>query len=166
MPRVYVKKARKDYPEVGVEKGQTYYSWWSRPGGRGRGILHRSATYPKPWELTSSPFLQEQYRLDYDIGEFSVDSEEDLESTIEDFKSRIEDLRDQAQESLDNMPDELRDTSSSGELLQERVDYCEEWISNLEGVEIPEREDEQTDDDWATALDVFADEVQQCVYPG
>ena len=63
MPRVYTVRANKDYPDQNIEKGQTYFKWKTRPGGRGTGIVHRSPTYPKPWQLTSSPFLQELYLI-------------------------------------------------------------------------------------------------------
>jgi len=49
MPKIVSSVARKDYPAEGIRKGQTYYSW--KPY---RGATQRSATYPRPSQLTNS----------------------------------------------------------------------------------------------------------------
>lgn len=126
MPKVHtVQKARKDHPPD-IKKGDTYYHWKFRYGG-----LWRSKTYPKPWQLTQSPFLQQLYQLQ----EYQFDPE-DLEASRDDLVNQIQELLDECQESLDNMPKHLQDSSSSGELLQERIDGLESWISDLENVDL------------------------------
>ena len=47
MPKVYTRKAGKDYPEFGIRKGQTYYAWsFYRQKER------KSLVRPKPSQLT------------------------------------------------------------------------------------------------------------------
>ena len=50
MPRVYtVNAARKDYPDDGISKGDTYYYWKFNYGSK-----VKSKTYPKRSQLTRS----------------------------------------------------------------------------------------------------------------
>lgn len=153
MPRVHKQVARKDYEREGIKKGDVYYKWTLRPGGFGKGTLYRSTTPPKPWQLTSSPFLQELYML-----EDRVSNLEDL-SDIEELISEIRSLGEEEESKLYNMPDSLQ-SSPTGELLQERYDACEEWASELESIEIPE--DDASEEYREAALD----EARNCLYPG
>lgn len=123
-----VKAARKDYPEAGIKKGDSYW-WWKFNFSR---VTHRSKTPPTRAQLTQSAFLSELYYLE-DSFEFDT---EDLAGSRDDLISQIEELRDQCQDSLDNMPDHLQDTSDSAMLLQERIDALESWISDLENVDV------------------------------
>lgn len=121
MPRVhYVKKARKDNPVA--QKGEPYYWWKFRYGGK-----RYSKTYPKASQLTQSDFL----RWLYDWQEQTIDTWDALQDMIEEFTER----REECEESLENMPDSLRESSASGELLQLRVDMLEEWVGELEGLD-------------------------------
>lgn len=167
MPRVHtVKKARKNYPNEGIQKGDTYYWWEFRYGG-----LHRSKTYPKPAQLTQSPFLQEYYSIQEDLEGLSADSAEDLKTQVEEIVSRLENLRDEAQGSLDNMPEGLQQ-GDTGQLLQERVDGLDGWASDLEGVDLdfefdeeePEQEEGESEDEFQTRLEEWQtkkDEAEQ-----
>lgn len=180
MPRVHTQKARKDYPAQGIKKGDTYYKWTTRPGGRGRGILHRSATYPKPWELTSSEFLQRQYQLEHRIGNLGI--EEFTTDTLEEIASEIRELGEEQEEKLQNMPESLQ-YAPSGEMLQERADNCSSWADELEQIEVeddpgeePEEDDYTDDDEYDLAHDAWTEatetrqsqleEAQACMYPG
>lgn len=148
MPRVYAVKARKDYPDQGIRRGDTYYKWRTRPGGRGSGITHRSATYPKPWQLTRSPFLQQLYLIQDEIANLETGEPGDgsLESEVLNLAQRLRELGEQCQESLDNMPDVLRETSESGLLLQERIDACEQAADDLEAAVSDLNSDSDQDD--------------------
>lgn len=159
MPRVHSQKAAKDYPNEGIRKGDVYYKWSLRPGGRGRGMLYRSKEYPKPWQLTSSPFLQQQYQIEHAIGE--VDSAEDAKELVE----QIRELGEEAQGSLDNMPESLQ-YSPTGELLEERANACEEWASELESaIDDYENVDEEEDED-GEELESRLEDIRECTYPG
>ncbi len=127
-----VKKARKARKEYGIKKGDTYYWWKFRFGG-----IHYSKTYPKPSQLTQSAFLGTLYSIQENLS-FGRD---DFEASVQNLISEIEQLRDECQDSLDNMPEHLQDTSSSGELLTERIDALESWAGDLEGVDLDIDED-------------------------
>ena len=128
MPRVTkVKSARKDYPP-NIKKGDTYYWWKFR-----RMPKQRSLTRPKPWQLTTSPFLQWLYRFEHDL-ELDTSSLDGLKGSVQDMIEEIETARDEVQESYENMPEQLRDTSDSGMLLEERLDALNEWLDNLQEI--------------------------------
>ena len=123
MPRVhFVKKARKDHPG-GIKKGDSYYHWKFRYSS-----IRRSKARPRPSQLTQSAFLGQWYEV-----------QEEIEATSESIEVAIEtaeELLETCQESLDNMPYHLQDSSSSGELLQERIDGLEDWLSEAQGVDL------------------------------
>ena len=127
MPRVhFVRKARKDNPAV--KKGESYYWWKFRFGSK-----IRSKTRPPRWKLTRSSFLSTLWQLEDSI------PNEMTEEEIESFISELEILKEECEGSLDNMPEQLRDTSESGYLLQERVDGLENWIAELESIDFDHR---------------------------
>lgn len=132
MPRVTkVERAAKDYPESGIAKGDTYYHWKFRYGG-----LRRSKTYPKPSQLTQSDFLGQVYDLADRLSGLSVDmGVEEIKSEVEAIIEEIRALGEEQASKRDNMPYQLQD-SGSGETLQNRADACEEWASNLEGIDL------------------------------
>jgi len=131
MTRVhFVKKARKDYPAVGIKRGESYYWWKFRFGP-----LVRSKTQPRQSQLTQSEFLSTVYGVQEDLEDLDAQNfEEDLEEARDDAVSRLEELRDETQEKHDNMPDQLQD-SETGELLQSRVDDVDSMINDLQGVD-------------------------------
>ena len=93
MPHVHhVEKAQKDHP--GVKKGEPYYWWSFRFGGK-----HFSTSYPRPSQLTQSEYLSTA------LG---------LQEQIEDMEIRDDNLEDVAGE-LRGVADELR---TLGSLLQ------------------------------------------------
>lgn len=194
MPKVHTLKANKDYPNEGIKKGQTYYKWSLRPGGRGQGRTYRSATYPKPQQLTSSDFWISVYDISDSISAIELskpDASEapadwqarvidDVRSQIEGICSDIESLRDETQGKLDNMPEGLQ-SGPNGELLQSRVDELESWAQELESAadnppELEERDpddedderdaDEINDENEALLRDWLESEVQGCTYGG
>ncbi len=170
MPRVYTQKARKDYPNEGIKKGDIYYKW-SIKTGPASGIDYRSKTPPKPSQLTGSPFLQELYSIQEEIETLTAETAEDLKSQMEDIIGRIENLRDETQGSLDNMPEGLQQ-GDTGQLLQERIDGLDGWISDLEGVDLdfefdeeepetPDQEKEESDEDFAKRETEFETELEE-----
>lgn len=153
MPRVYfVKKAQKDNPAV--KKGESYYYWTFRYGGK-----RYSATPPKRSQLTQSPFLQQLYDLQDDV---STPSDiDDLEAWAESACDTLQDMRDECEERLDDMPEQLRDTSTSGELLQERIDQCDGAIGELQAISFEFDEEEGMDEDeW---LEAKREEVETAI---
>jgi len=124
---IFVKKAQKDYPEHSIKKGESYYWWKFRFGGK-----HFSKTAPKASQLTQSGFLQTLYDIQERIEGVGVD--EDLDSFLTEVKSDLESLRDECQSSLDNMPQHLQESSSSGEMLTNRIDALGSFMDELDGI--------------------------------
>jgi hypothetical protein len=159
MPRVHHRKARKDYPNQGIEKGDMYYTWAIKMQ-RG-GIVKRSKTYPKRSQLTLSDFLGQAYDLDDAVQEApDIDT---LRALADDIRS----LGQEQQEKLDNMPEQLQ-YAASGELLQERIDQCEEWADSVEAAcdeyenEIDD-DDDLSDDDKCEAFDRIRGDIESPV---
>jgi hypothetical protein len=132
----FVNKARKDNPVA--KKGESYY-WWQLH----RGPKQYSKTHPKASQLTGSAFLSAAYSIGEQAGEFDLSTEDwkdEAASLIEDLVSQIDELRDMAQESFDNMPEGLQQ-GDTGQLLEGRVECCEDWSARVEAVDPEEYED-------------------------
>lgn len=136
MPRVtYVKKARKDNPVA--KKGESYYWWKFRYGGR-----QFSKNQPARSRLTQSGFLSQLYELEDNMGgRFGeCSSVEELQAEVENLRDEFDNLQNECQEALDNMPEHLQDSSSSGELLTERIEALEDWGGSLDGIDVEDYE--------------------------
>jgi len=149
----YIKKARKDYPEAGIHKGDAYWWWQFRHGPK-----HKSLHRPKESQLTQSPHKSDCFSILEDLEAITL---EEVVGGLDlsEYADRIRELGEQAQESLDNMPYHLQEASSSGELLQSRVDAMEDWANELESIEVeiddsdffgydPENEFGQSEEEW------------------
>jgi hypothetical protein len=131
----YVKKARKNNPAV--KKGNPYYWWKFRFGP-----IHYSKEPPRRSQLTQSAYFASLYDIEDAIEEIGASSTiEDLTSTLDAIINDIEDLKSTTEDSLDNIPDNLKD-APTGTLLQERIDALQEWIDELEGVDVEFDEEE------------------------
>jgi len=137
----FVKCARKDVPNSDIKKGESYYWWKFRFGGR-----HVSRTAPRPSQLTQSEFLSTQLEIEERINNLSCDTLEDLIAERDDLVSEIRTLGEAQQEKHDNMPEGLQD-GDTGQLLDDRASSCEEWASELEGVDIPDEDQVRADAD-------------------
>jgi hypothetical protein len=128
----FVKKARKDYPEHGVKKGESYW-WWKFNFSR---IKYISKEKPNRSQLTQSSFFSTLWAIEDGIekrfaGHICSD---DIQNELENLISEIEELKDEVQGNLDNMPYQLQE-SNTGQLLQERIDELENWVSDLNGID-------------------------------
>ena len=92
----------------------------------------------RPWETSTSDFVQT-------CGRISEDWKEDYGTDVESIKTDLEELRDTCQDSLDNMPDSLQ-YGPTGEMLQERIDMLEDVLNSLEGIDYDSVKDEVTQD--------------------
>lgn len=129
-----VEHARKDYPDHDIKKGDSYYWWAFRYGGK-----HYSKTPPKQSQLTQSDFLGTIYGIQEEIEALTTD-DDDIQSQVDDIISQLEELRDEQEDKRNNMPEQLQE-SEVGELLQERYDAIEEMINELQGVSLDEWEE-------------------------
>jgi hypothetical protein len=133
MPRVNsVKRARKEFTttedRVLIKKGDPYYYWKFRHGG-----YRTSSVFPKPQQLTQSGYKIAIYDLSDRISTMSAD--ENIANDIQELIDEIQNLKDEQEESLSNMPEHLQDSSSSGQMLTERIDALDNAISELEGID-------------------------------
>ena len=143
MPRVHHRKARKDYPNEGIQKGDMYYTWRIKLA-RG-GMTRRSLKRPQPEQLTNSAFQQEWIPLNRDIGGFDGGKDE-----AQDLADRAREVGEGEQEKLDNMPQGLQE-GHVGEMIQERADECEQLSSDLENCVNDYPEDAAEDSDEISA---------------
>ena len=129
MPRVhFVKKARKTKKAFGIKKGQSYYWWAFRYGGK-----RVSKTYPRPSQLTQSEYFSTAYQLQEQIEDLKIEGEEQ-EDIANELRSVADELRSLGQETSDkvsNMPEQLQD-SDIGQMLEERGECCETTADELD----------------------------------
>ncbi len=165
MPKVHlVKAARRDYKQAGIKKGEPYYWWKFRYGGK-----QMSKTYPKPQQLTQSEFWHNVYDIRDELDALTVEAEVDeLKSQVEEIVQRINDLADEQDEKRSNMPDHLQDVGS-GETLQNRSDSLHEWADEVEQAAIDleiDRDDYESDEEFEQAKQEAIDAITACDYNG
>lgn len=156
MARAEQHKARKDFPESGIVAGQTYYQWGHRIGSRF--VTYRSLTPPTRQQLTQFEFMISVYDLDDRLQALSAESSfEDIRSEVESICEAINSLGEEQDEKYSNMPEGLQQ-SSSGELLQERAEGCNDWKSDLEAVDL-EYDDDSIRSNYIDNLEDAPDEL-------
>jgi len=149
-----VKKARKDYPEKGIKKGDSYYWWAFRYGGK-----HVSKTYPRNSQLTQSEFLSTYYSAQESVEEatsnFSGGGDlADLISNLESAKDELEQLQSDCEDKVSNLENAFPGGSPTIDLLQARaesvestMDELDDAISTLQDLETEQEEKDNKDDD-------------------
>jgi hypothetical protein len=158
MPRVnFVKAAAKDNSLV--KKGESYYWWKFRFGGK-----HMSTTYPKPSQLTQSPYSSGVRALQEMIDDHPLNEVADLEMLRDDVDSQLDEIKSTVEDSLSNMPEGLQQ-GDTGQMMQERIDTCDsaqsdvqsldtEFTSELDG----EGEEKPTEEELAEELQNWLEE--------
>lgn len=127
--------------EILIAKGESYY-WWQFKNSPKQFSKER----PKNSQLTNSSFLSQMYAIEEKIEEFHCETKEEFEEFRDEVKDEMETLRDECQEKLDAMPEHLQDSSSSGELLNERIEAMDNWISEIENIECDYEEEDLRQD--------------------
>lgn len=163
MPRVtFVKAARKDNPVC--KKGESYFWWKFRYGGKRYSLVR-----PRPSQLTQSAYYGSIRSLSERVDDFYCTEYEEFESLKDEVIDELQNIGQECQDGLDNMPESLQ-YSPTGELLQERIDACENGQSEAEGIEEFEFEEEdferedfdgdEDDDDAEAAHEAEQDEAE------
>lgn len=116
MAKVKQRKARKDYPQQGIKRGDMYYQWQLY-----KGPVMRSKVAPRRSQLTGSGFLATVYDI-ADVTIPNADSPDDFREAA----NELETLADETQGSFDNMPEGLQQ-GTTGQQLEQRVESCNEW---------------------------------------
>jgi len=157
MPRVHTQKAGKDYPEYGIAKGDTYYWWKFRYGGK-----RKSKTYPRSSQLTQSEYLGWLYDFQEDVaGKLSTDSMESLEQSCQELKDELQEKVDELQEKLDSLPENFQ-YAGPGEIIQERIDSVQGCFDTLDSLEFLEDE-EHDEDEKSEAIYELVQEIESAV---
>lgn len=160
MARVhFVKKARKNYPDSDIKKGDSYYWWKFRYGGK-----QKSKTQPRQSQLTQSEFLGTIYDISDRLQ--AISDIESAQSERDEIVSELQELSGECEERQSNMPDSLQ-YSPTGELLEERANNCNEFADELEGIDLDiEKEDDENDEDFEQRVEDAIGELQNCEYQG
>lgn len=155
----HVKSARKADPAHGIEVGDAYYHWKVNRFTP----LQKSKTYPRPSQLATG-FAQQvaeigEHLADLGVGDDLAHAAENLRSDLEDVAQEARDLAAEQQEKLDNMPEGLRQ-GDTGQLLEERASALEGWADDLERIEVPARDDGESDENYRARLEEALEEAQ------
>lgn len=127
MPRVKHVKARKDYPNQGIVKGDMYYYTKLKTGPRSSKVM-RSKTPFTQSQLTSSPFKQGWLGVQEEWERGDKDSE-----AITAAAEAIRDIGADCQNSFDNMPEGLQQ-GDTGQMIENRASEAERVADELDGL--------------------------------
>lgn len=134
----YVAKARKNYKDAGIKKGEPYW-WWSfrSPSGRGGSGRIMSKTKPRGSQLTRSEFQSTLLSCQEQIEDLKADGYDAMDSfqgDVENVKSDLEQLESDTQEKFDNMPEGLQQ-GDTGQLLEARVEAVQNLVQQFESID-------------------------------
>ena len=157
----FVKKARKDYKDEGIKKGESYFWWKFRFGSK-----QRQKTRPRQSQLTQSEFLGAIYDINDRLSDISSSNLEEAREERDSIVSELQDLASEQEDRQSNMPDSLQ-YSPTGEMLEERANYCNEFADELDGIDLDlEKEEGESDEDFESRVEEAISELQGCEYQG
>ena len=145
MARVYKRKARKDYPKDGIKKGDEYYIVSLKTGPRSSRTLRSLRPFRRS-QLTTSEYLSTLYDIEDDLQSFTLVEE------LSDIVDRWRPLAEETQGKFDNMPEGLQQ-SETGQLLEERIQSCENAADELESLLDDWDEDNKTEESEADLVE-------------
>lgn len=152
MARPVQRTARKDYPANGIVKGDKYWFCAIKTGPRSSRTLRQLQPFRRS-QLTSSDYLAQLYDWEDSLAALaSMDDAQNLADTIRQ-------LGEEQQEKLDNMPEGLQQ-GDTGQMIQERIDACENAASEIEDIisewenqEEPDEDEESETEDEASFIE-------------
>lgn len=147
MARPQQRTARKDYPDHGIAKGDTYWFCQIKTGPRSSRTLRQKVPFRRS-QLTSSDYLSQLYDWEDSKAEIA-----DMDSAQE-FADTIRSLGEEQGEKFDNMPEGLQQ-GQTGEMLEARRDACEQAASEIEEI-ISDWEDAKST--WETEIETYREE--------
>lgn len=147
MPKVSRKKARKDYPEFGILKGETYYEWSFFRSRKAQ----KSRSRPRPSQLTqslwSSVYAAREAIEDAPATSVLLDLLKEAVDIAEDVSSAYE-------EAGESMGAAGETQQQRAEALRELASGLSDIASNLESLESDEDiSDEEREDSYQQAKD-------------
>lgn len=169
-----------------VEPGQKYYEWSRRFGMSGSTYRrHVKCGYPRPTELSSAKtaVVQEAIEVATDqINSWSVeltgieDPDEsislevgDIESALGDAASAAHEAAEEYEQGADAMPEALS-YSPTAEAMREVAEELrgwatdvEQWSADIGEVELPDRDDGETDEEWQARCSEEVDDAVSAI---
>lgn len=138
----FVKSAMKDYPEAGIQKGESYY-WWRFFRQR----KQMSKTRPKPSQTTPNETEREVLALVESLEEYAdvAWSEDDRYELV----SQLESIRDAEQDKFDNLPENFQ-YGQVGSEIEERISTIDQWIDDLGSIDFEAENEDETP--WQQAM--------------
>ena len=126
----FVKKARKDYPEFNIFKGDEYCYCRPKRGGKRR---FKTEDEAKLWiKSYAEGFMGEQAS---NVKEWRSRIEEiSCEEEKDDLIQEIQDFLDEKESRLDNIPDQLKESH----ILNDHITELQELLQEIEDIEISE----------------------------
>lgn len=156
MPRVKYQKARKDYPDAGISKGDMYYYTKMKTGPRSSRVM-RSLKPFKPSQLTNSPFKSSWLGMVEAWDESAKDAE-----AMREAAETMASIASDAQESFDNMPEGLQQ-GDTGQMLENRASEAESRAGDLQQLADELDDLEEPDDEYETELARIKDEADNLI---
>ena len=149
MTKVYEHKARKDYPQFGIAKGDTYYEW-----AFFRQKPTKSKTYPTRIQLTQNDTQIAVWSVYDQCGiDWSERNAATLAEAVNDAASQLEEAASECREKFDNMPEGLQQ-GDTGQRLEQWADAIDSAVSELQDL-ASEIENADEDIDFAAFEEQF-----------
>lgn len=130
--RVQTKLARKDYPQDGIKKGDTYYKWTPY-----RQKPRCSKTMPSRSQLTSNDALAQTYDA------FDTFAYTDA-SSVSSLAATVREAAEMEQEKFDNLPEGFQQ-GENGQAIEERANALNEAADALDELASTIEEEEGMD---------------------
>lgn len=149
MPRVQKQKAAKDYPDQGIQKGDTYFKWSFRYGG-----TYKSKTYPKPSQLTQGKASM-VYSVLEGIQEQCAEEKytlEDLVSTLQGGAEEVRAVGEEYNEADEAMGGHQGQNYERGENCEQLASEMDELADQFSDIEYGENEEHADEDEALNAL--------------
>lgn len=147
MARPVQRKAAKDYPQQGIKKGDTY--WYVKLKLQRGGIVKRQKEPFKQSQLTTSEFKGAVFDWQDELAKI-----EDRDAATTAAES-IRNIGEEQQEKFENMPEGLQQ-GSTGELLEERANACEQAADEIDEI-VSEWEDAEST--WEDEINTYREEL-------
>lgn len=164
MPKVnFVKKARKANSDHGIKKGESYYWWKFRFGGK-----RVSKTPPRRSQLTQSEYYGAMFDAE-DVVEdaialFIKDGDADsLRGAIEEARNVVDEQMNECDDKASNLENAFPNGCPTLELLQQRRDACENISSCLDSAEGEVEDYEPSEGKDAETEDEYRERIAEAV---
>ena len=153
MARIYHRKARKDYPDQKIKKGDMYYYTSIKTGPRSSRVI-RQIDRIRPSQMTSSEFKGGWYATQENFPDSP--SAEDITAAAE----TIRELGEQASENFENMPDGLQQ-GDTGQMLENRYSEAENISDQLDELSQAREDLEGPDEDDSDDVAEYESEIER-----